>query len=29
MGSGWTEMEVRKAIWSWKMLQDTKDTTQR
>lgn len=29
MEAGWAEMEIRKAIWSWKMLQDTKDMTQR
>lgn len=28
MEAGWAEMEIRTAIWSWKMLQDTKDMTQ-
>jgi len=29
MEAGWAEMEIRTAIWSWNMLQDTKDMTQR
>jgi len=29
MDVGWTEMDVRRAIWSWKMLRDTNDMTKR